>query len=383
MRNFSTPIFSILFFSVLSSCSEVNEEIESSLDITIPFDRAKPLILEDFVSDQSYVLLSTDKEALYSQADKLIAKQGKFYLFDHLGNTGVLVFDGAGNFLQKVGDFGEGPTQLRGITDFQVSENGEIQVLDQQLRSIITYSAEGVWKKKRKSHLIQVFFLQWKDRWFFAPDRFNQNEEKFSDHKLAVLDANMNTDSLYFHYATDSENANIYYHAGVLSTGDNHLIYHRPPDDTIRVFDRNGTLSNTIVIDFGENTLPLAAVNDFLKMQEYKQQEVDFRYLQTPALMVRNDLFGLISSSKNQTWTYIIDLNSKSLYTQKINLSQLHVKDVMISSANMGDTAIASMIDPMTFTQDAFPEKYPAHVIAHLENEGTVLLINQLKNKDE
>lgn len=383
MRNFSTHIFSILFFSVLSGCSEVNEEIESSLDITIPFDPAKPLVLGDFISDQSYVLLSTDKKALYSQADKLIAKHGKFYLFDHLGNSGVLVFDGAGNFLQKVGEFGEGPTQLRGITDFQVSDNGEIQVLDQQLKSIIIYSAQGVWKEKKEIPFNAGDFLQWKDRWYFALDRFNQNEEKFSDHKLAVLDANMDTDSLYFHYATDSENANIYYHAGLLTSGDNHLIYHRPPDDTIRVFDRNGTLSNTIVIDFGENTLPLVAVNDFLKMQEYKQQEVDFRYLQTPALMVSNKLFGLISSSKNQIWTYIIDLNSRSLYTQKINLSQLHVKDVIIPSANMGDTAIVSKIDPMTFTQDAFPEKYPAHVVAHLENEGTVLLINQLKNQDK
>lgn len=383
MRNFNTHIFSILFFSALSSCSEVNEEIESSHDFVIPFDLAKPLVLEDFVSAQSYVLLSTETEALYSQADKLIARHGKFYLFDHLGNSGVLVFDGAGNFLQKIGEFGEGPTQLRSITDFQVSENDEIQVLDKQLGSIITYSAEGVWKDKMEIPFNIGDFLHWNDKWFFALDRFSQNEEQFSDHKLAVLEANMETDSLYFHYATDSENANIYYHAGLLSTADNHLIYHRPPDDTIRVFDRKGTLSNTVVIDFAENTLPLAAVNDFLKMQEYKQQEVDFRYLQTPALMVSNKLLGLISSSKNQIWTYIIDLNSRSLYTQKINLSQLHVKDIIIPSATMGDTAIVSMIDPMTFSQDAFPGKYPAHVAAHLENEGTVLLINQLKNQNK
>src|SRR5690606_3966076 len=162
----------------------------------------------------------------------------------------------------------------------------------------ITYSAEGVWKDKMEIPFNIGDFLHWNDKWFFALDRFSQNEEQFSDHKLAVLEANMETDSLYFHYATDSENANIYYHAGILSTADNHLIYHRPPDDTIRVFDRIGTLSNTVVIDFAENTLPLAAVNDFLKMQEYKQQEVDFRYLQTPALMVSNKLLGLISSSK-------------------------------------------------------------------------------------
>lgn len=371
-------IFSILVFSILSGCGR---EIETgdSLITTIPFSEAKEFKMSDFVAGQRYVLLSTEEEALFQRVDKLIAKNDQFYLFDHLGNSGVLVFDADGNFILKIGEFGEGPQQLRSIADFQVTEKGEIQILDSVKKAIVIYSSDGVWKSKIDLPVNTGGFAQLGDKWLLAINFDHQNEALIKNEVLGLFGENMAIDSLYFQYPEGAVNANIYYHAGLLSRFKNGAVFHRPPNDTISVFSTDGTLTDRLVIDFGQNRLPEEAVFDFEKVREYKKQDASFQYLQMPALPVGNYIFGTATSTKNEIWGYILELDSQELHSFKVDLDKLHLKDLILPSANLEDQEVVSLIDPMTFSQDANPDDYPEEVHAHLESEGSVLLIHRLK----
>jgi hypothetical protein len=127
MRKLPILIISLLFLQCLSSCDSSPEKSVASLIKNAPFLEAKPLNILDIVSEQKFVLLSTQEDALFKRVDKLIAKNDLFYLFDHLSDSGVLIFDQEGKFIRKVGEVGEGPQQIKGISDFQITNKGEIQ----------------------------------------------------------------------------------------------------------------------------------------------------------------------------------------------------------------------------------------------------------------
>lgn len=370
------PILSFITFTLITGCSKPEENVESSHISAIPFSEAKEFQLSDFVADQKYILLSTDEKALFKRVDKLIAKNDQFYFFDHLSDSGVLVFDSDGNFVREIGEYGEGPQQLKGISDIQVGDNGDVMVLN---KSIVIYSEEGVWKEKVELPMIAGGFAHLDDKWVLAINYDHQDSKLSNNPILGVYDNSMSLDSLYFQYATGAVSSNVYYHAGLLSTGKNSLIYHRPPNDTISVFSSSGELKERLVIDFGDKQLPAEVVNDFQTMRTYKAQDASLNYLQTPALLVGNHIFGIISSSKNEIWTYVIKRDSKELYSYKVNLSELRLNELILPTANLNDEAVVTLIDPTTFTQEVNPDAYPEHVRKHLENEGSVLLLHYLK----
>jgi len=379
MKDINILILFFLLFTILSGCSKPDEKTETSHLTTIPFSDSKPFEISDLVEEQKFILLSTDEKALFNRVDKLIAKNEHFYLFDHLSESGVLMFDMEGNFIRKIGEFGQGPQELKGITDFQVANNGDIQLLDKLNKAIIIYSPEGDWKRKITIPINSGGFAQFGKKWFLAVNFDHQSENLVNNQVLGVFDNKMDLDSLYFHYPTEAVSANVYYHAGVLSTTKNALIFHRPPNDTISILSEDGELKNRLIIDFGKNRLPNEVVYDFQTINIYKKQDASFQYLNTPALLVGGQFFGTIVSTKNDFWIYVYNIDSKELHTSKVNLSQLHLKDLILPTANMNDQAIVTLIDPVTFRQDSNPKSYPEHVRNHLKNEGSVLLLHYLK----
>lgn len=366
---------------MLVACSSEPVETNSSQITNIQFSTANAFEIDDFVADQSYVLLSNAEEALFSRVDKLIAKNDQFYLFDYLAERGVLVFDAKGNFIRRVGEFGEGPQQLGSITDIQVTDKGDIQILDQRNKVIQVYSNDGDWKEEIPIPVHAGGFIKKNEKWILAMDFENQSKGEIGQSEIGVFNEDMSLDTLYFEYSAGSENANMYYHAGLLAIGKDFLSYHRPPNDTISIFSNSNILQQRIVIDFEKNQLPKVVVENFELIEPYEEQGVDFRYLQTPALPVGNMLFGLIMSTAKEFWTFALDTKSMEIYTKKVDLSDLHIKDLIIPTAKMGEYAVITMIDPMTFTQEENPKKYPAEVTAHLKSEGTVLLIHHLKKR--
>jgi hypothetical protein len=370
-----------LFFSLLS-CQRTAELSSNPSTITIiPFENAKTMFHSDIVERQEFILLSTAQNALFSRIDKLLAMNDRFYLFDHLSNAGVLVFDRAGNFIRSIGEIGEGPQQLKYIDDFQVLANGDVLILDKIQKQIITYDSTGQFKEKELIPINSGGFVKKEENWFLSINFDHQNPDLVSNEKFGVFNENFEPDSLYFNYPADTRNANVYYNAGIVSLSQGSIVYHRPPNDTLTIFNEEGKLITRILIDFGSNRLPDEVVFDFQKMEEFQQKEQAFRYLQTPVLPINDNLFGLISSTDRAFWTFVINQQDKELYIQEIDFNDFHLRELIIPSANLENRAIVSIIDPLTFRQDSKPEAYPLDVQNHLKNEGTVLLLQFLNLK--
>lgn len=380
MKCYNFLFYLTLLFILLTSCKEQLTS-QSSILTVLSFDEATPLDIKDFVEKQRFILLSIEEDALFRRVDKLLAVNDHYYLFDHVNDSGVLVFDAQGNFVRKVGTFGEGPNQLQSIEDFQVNENGEILVLDATQNKIFVYSPTGEWEKDIPIPVRAGGFVTTENGWLFAIDKDNQNNAIKNFPKIGSFDTNMKIDSLFYTYPSGAENTNGYYHAGLLSQSSKLISYNRPPDDTISIFSDKGNLVRQFVIDFKEKKLPIEVVDNTFLLKEIKEKQLDYRYLQIPIKVVQNHAIGLILGTKHDFWSFSIDLNSKKLYTYKIDFSNLHFPSILFPSAVTPADELVTLIEPISFTADTQPEKYPAEVIDHFKNEGSVLLIHTLKAK--
>ncbi len=362
-----------------TSCQGPKNQSDLSHLTIYSFDEAAPLDAKDFVEKQRYVLLSVEEEALFKRVDKLLAINDQFYLFDHINNSGVLVFDAQGNFIRKIGDFGEGPYQLNGIEDFQVRPNGEVLVLDAIENKIIVYTPEGNWVDTISIPVNAGGFIETETGWLIAINKDNQNDAIANYPKVGNFDTSFTLDSLYFGYAATGENANVYYHAGLLSHSSGFIGYNRPPDDTIRLFSSTGKLEQQILIDFGDKKLPDHVVNDLMLDDELKKNGLDYRYLQLPVTIANNMVFGLIVSTNNDSWTFAINLTTKKLHANKIDFSNLHIGSLFLPTAVTSSEELVTLIEPILFEYESHPGNYPEEVISHFENEGSVLLLHKLK----
>ena len=369
----------ICLLILVTSCQGPKNQSALSNITVYPFDEAVPMDIKDFVEKQRYVLLSIEEEALFKRVDKLLAINNQFYLFDHLNNSGVLVFDKEGIFVRKIGDFGEGPNQINGIKDFQVRPNGEVLVLDGLGNRIIVYSPEGNWKENISIPVKGGGFIETTTGWLIAINKDNQNDAILNYPKVGSFDTSFEIDSLYFGYAAIGGNANVYYHAGLLSQTSGYIGYNRPPDDTVRLFSNAGKLEQQIFIDFGDKKLPEHVVNDITLAGELKEKGLNSQYLQSPVKIANNLVFGLIISTKNDFWTFAINLKTDKLHVNKIDFSDVHFPSLILPTAITPSGEVVTLIEPISFVSDTQPENYPEEVINHFENEGSVLLLHKLK----
>lgn len=373
-------LFLSWFLILAASCQGAKNESNLSRLTVFPFDEAEPMNTKDFVENQRYILLSIGEEALFRRVDKLVAANNHFYLFDHLNNSGVLVFDEVGIFVRKIGDFGEGPNQINGIKDFQVRPNGEVLVLDALENEIFVYSPEGIWMANISIPVNAGGFIETATGWLIAINKDNQNDAISNYPKVGNFDSAFKLDSLYFGYAAIGENANVYYHAGLLTQTSGYIGYNRPPDDTVRLFSNTGKLEQQILIDFGDKKLPEHVVNDIMLDDELKENGLDYRYLQLPVKIANNMIFGLIISTKNDIWTFAVNLKTNKLHVNKIDFSDFHLPSFILPTAITPSGELVTLIEPISFVSDTQPENYPDEVISHFENEGSVLLLHTIKS---
>lgn len=95
-----------------------------------------------FSEEVKYVPLETMDNSVIGSIDKIIFRNGNFYIFDKTANMGVFVFGKEGKFKKSLCKIGEGPGEYIAPVDFDVDEFGNIYVADNAKKKIVKYQAD-------------------------------------------------------------------------------------------------------------------------------------------------------------------------------------------------------------------------------------------------
>jgi hypothetical protein len=104
-------------------CQEkVPEEpiVKDSTYKTIDIEYPKKIEFNDFVKNIEYVVLEPKQGYLISKIDKIMVKDSMIFILDKWQKS-IFIFDHTGKPKHKIADFGEGPGQYSGISDFDIS----------------------------------------------------------------------------------------------------------------------------------------------------------------------------------------------------------------------------------------------------------------------
>ena len=129
----------------------------SDANICLDFSKCvdDTLNVSDWMYPLEIVRLETTEESLLGSVDKLVEYNENYYVLDKKRNC-VLVFDGTGNFLRRVGRVGQGPGEYSRLSDFIVDEKTGCLYLLANSSTVYAYDNEGsfLWKKKVSDSLL-------------------------------------------------------------------------------------------------------------------------------------------------------------------------------------------------------------------------------------
>ena len=120
-------VSSLLICMALASCAEPMNENGHVIKVSI--EDTRPMELSEFVESIKLIPLETTEESLIKEISRLVMKDGKVYIQNHLLN--VLVFDENGKFLLSTAKrYGQGPEDYYMLSSMDITDDGLISIYE-------------------------------------------------------------------------------------------------------------------------------------------------------------------------------------------------------------------------------------------------------------
>lgn len=264
----------VCFFSSGSSSNQKTEWkgiVEICDGITIvknPHDPIFKDIIPVIKEELRIPLPEAPPEALFSSISTLVIDNtGNLYVVDSKEEC-VKVFDPAGHFIKAIGRVGQGPGELRSLTNIFIMKNGEIVLHDYQGRIFQIFSSDGQYLRSMgpPNGLVPPFAQFYKD----SRDQFYWQRQVYDEETLeywieiVILDDEFKVSKLIekIQQPTEKDWAKKAKRPDLDVRPGGGLIIGHPWDYSFYVYDINGKLKKEIIRDY--------------KVVPYPKEERDF-----------------------------------------------------------------------------------------------------------
>jgi len=146
-----TTIFSFILLVLSVGCSEKNGlnsiNYTSNDCIVINYDNLKNeghLSMSSVFQNVTPIILETREDVLIGEIDAIQVFDNQIFVLDKNSAKSLFVFSKQGDFIRKIGSFGQGPGEYVSIADFTVNQsNGDIFILDDMRKSVLKFDKTG------------------------------------------------------------------------------------------------------------------------------------------------------------------------------------------------------------------------------------------------
>lgn len=181
---------------------------------------SKDVHLSDIVYVKNVIPLETNPNSLIGDFRKILKYAGKFYV--SFNRTSLIVFDGQGNYLRKIGCVGNGPGEYTSISDFDVNKEG---VFINSNKRILQYALDGTFLRDFPLEINMIGLNVTENRILgyvtsdeFVSHVFDRDVRPVNHHHPASPAAWTGTSSYYWPYGKDK-------YFAPLGSGNDILVY--------------------------------------------------------------------------------------------------------------------------------------------------------------
>lgn len=219
--------------------------------------------LSNLTQSYSLLQLETNEESLLGSIDKIVYNDKSVYILDKKYTLGIYVFNSlSGEFITKIGKFGNGPGEYTEIFDFSIdNDNQRIYVLCERKR-VMTYSLSGDFIEEKTLAFYATAMEYLNNRFYFINDNMKEDN-------LVITDRNYKTISSHFPNNEYGVNYRVLVHP--LIKQNNELIYHRFLDNNIYRIDSIGNVNILYHVDFGNKKINFDEIKE-ISSNELKQK---------------------------------------------------------------------------------------------------------------
>ena len=321
----------------LFSCGGKSHQKNKLETLSINGNIRQALNLSSFVDTIEFIPLETNEENLIGRINRIIYKNGKYYLRTTQGmlNGKLSVFDKTGKYLWGLNKKGQGPGEYPELKDFAITENGNITVTS--YRKIINYDSIGVFLSESKTDYLGFEFVYIGNNNYIFLDR---NTIEHGNKLFTIMDnQGVIKRRLFKQSKTEAKKSGFLVNARSLVTLKSTLYFIYPYCDTIYSIDNKLNITYPYYINYDNKKIPekLLSVNDNQDAWEKKLSRLD-DYIHAVAIGVTENYIYI--GSVNKSFQAFFTLYSKK---DKHVLTAHKLVDDMLLKGNIFNVTAKNM----------------------------------------
>jgi hypothetical protein len=325
--------------------------------------------------NEQFIPLENSPLATLTQIDKIKFKNDCIYVLDVSGIHRVFVFDKNGKFLRLVGKRGKGPGKYIRLADFDVDGNGNVYLYDTQQMQMLVYNNSGTLVNQKKTPFrAESFNLLDSNKYMFSILKNSQNKSLLDD-KVVITNKNFEVERELFTYT--NEFLDNKFTTGHFTENTKGILYNKPVNDSLFLFNKQGDLLKVYHLNFGANTVPEEYKNDYEKLVRVRSSG-SYNYMFEVPFLIKDYLVGNIFNGPDKA-IFLYDLNAKKISIKKTTIADLTHSNINIPIGTIGDSIIVGYLDSQLYELDNAKASIPQAIKDHIDKGGMVISYYSLK----
>lgn len=138
----------LLALLTVASCSTNKEEGENVL--VLGQGKSADLIqFSDLFDSVEFIPLDTERECLVTNVSKIVYYAGHYYMMDNYQQKCIIVFDGEGHFVRRIGTVGNGHGEYPSISDFTIDQERKRVIVLTNPSTVYIYGLDGSFQETK------------------------------------------------------------------------------------------------------------------------------------------------------------------------------------------------------------------------------------------
>jgi hypothetical protein len=333
-------------------------------------EKENPKLLSNAIDSVSFLPLK-EEEFFFSRANKLSISEKYIYIMDTWDSNSLLVFDGAGSFVRKIGNRGQGPGEYIRLWDFYV-DTLYIYLYDYNTTKLFKYDLQGNYiEGYRMPFTGEGFKILKNKKYLFALER------AIDKNQVIRIDSVFQTEASFFSFGNkgnfqlSQHMDNVFHKVGEVIS-----YYEINNNDTIYTFNEEGEPTGGVFFDFGSKKIPANLRNDLEKLTDSNNY---IYHVDTP-FKIGKLWIGQVRRNDNRE-TFVYDTGSNEYYFYDDESEQFDYVENIINPLFINSRYIVGIIDMEIYNNMKIKPPLDDSAITIMEEGGHVLCFYYLKQK--
>ena len=348
--NMNWKIISLFWFLIFCVSCGSHKSSSSSSDASVIKADGKLSDHIDFT--ENYLLLDTVTDAQINWPEKIYkSPDGTIWISDSRARK-LVNFTPEGKWLNTFSKFGQGPGEYLDISDFEITKDGHLYILDGRLDKVMIYDNNGNFSKSLKPPFeADMMHILDNGNILFGISTWDEGHGK--EWQIALTDSECNPIKFMIP-ADEFFDPNTWLGtSGFTITQDGKTVYNREIDDNIYIFNQQGEIESVTRLDFGKYTVQ----DEDKKNIEGNRNFENYRNIVSKVGMADGNFMGNIWVNGNL-----------AIFSTKDGKAEIQPIDKHLKNIGAID---GCMVLPIMVNDEEL--NLPDSVRNHLDNEGMAL----------